>query len=283
MAIELSVRGTGQDQAQSLVVQTGVSLKRATDIALSADTPAVVRHEKVGRDLAVQFEDGQTLRIGNFFVIDPEGDFSRFIDETGEPAVTGLTAPEPSLDDMAGSFEADPEPAGGGPAEDAAGPRATGGIDGPVDSTEDAGDGGGLFGGGSTVLSAGAGLAAGFGSMNLLSSDDDDGDGDDGAQASGAVLGEAESHDGSLEDDLNALLGEPEAEDGIAQALAMAFPDATLEVVGTDAGENSGSLIFGSPQESGPSGPVFGDTAYFSAEMQPDADLLLSSTPEGEI
>ncbi|MBT56267.1 MAG: hypothetical protein CMF72_23085 [Mameliella sp.] len=268
MSIELSVRGVGQDQSQSLVVDTGIALSRATEITLPTGTPAIVRHEKFGRDLAVQFEDGQTLRIENFFVMDPEGEFSRVLDEGGDTKVTGLIAPEPSMDDMGDGIEADP--AGGGERVDATPQHAF--VPGAGDDA-----GGGFFGESSTILSAGAGLAAGYGSMSLLSSEGDDGD-SKSHSASSAAANKSDDDAGLLEQDLEVLLGAPAAEDDLMRALAAEFASATFV---DDALGALGDLA-APPQDGGLVGPLFAETSPMPIEMGAEYDLLLPLTAEGD-
>ncbi|WP_418594443.1 hypothetical protein [Ponticoccus sp. (in: a-proteobacteria)] len=281
MATELSVRGVGRDQAQSLVVEAGIALNRASDIALPATGPEVVGHEKTGRDLAVQLSDGQTLKIGNFFVIDPEGDYSRLLDARGEPMVTGLTAPEPSLDDMGGDMASAldagsaPGAAGGddGPGRTAAASGETGEADGDAAS----------FGGGSTMLSAGAGLAAGYGSMNLFTDvQDDEGDDDDRAsQAALPAADQAAADADALQQDIDALLGAPEAEDEVARALGDILASTMQDEADQDGGQSAGAPL-DPPQTDGPSAPFFAEATELSPEGLDAPDLLLPLTAEGE-
>lgn len=268
MSIELSVRAMGQDQSQSLAVDSGVALSRATEITLPTGAPAIVRHEKFGRDLAIQFEDGQTLRIENFFVMGPDGEFSRFLYEGDEPTITGLIAPEPSTEDMGIGIETDPA---GGAEVDGAMPRQAFVPDGASDT------GGGFFGESSTILKAGAGLAAGYGSMSLLSSEGDDGD-SESHSASSAAAALSDDDAASLEHELEAVLGAPEAEEDPLRALVAEFAGAAFvdDVLGASSDQDA------PPQDDGMSGPLFAETSPMPIELHADPDLLLPLIAEGD-
>lgn len=276
MATELSVRGVGQDQSQSLVVEAGIALNRASDVALPGAGSEVVGHEKMGRDLAVQLADGRTLKIGNFFVIDPEGDYSRLLDARGEPMVTGLTAPEPSLDDLGPALDADSAP---GAAEGGLGPTRS------AAASDEAGDADGdaaAFGGGSTMLSAGAGLAAGYGSMNLFSGgQDDDGDDDRAEQMVLATADQAAADADALQQDIDALLGVPEGEDEVARALDDILASTMQDEADLDGGQSS-RIPLETPQAAGSAAPFFAEVTELSPEGLDAPDLLLPLTAEGE-
>ncbi|ETA50039.1 hypothetical protein [Ponticoccus alexandrii] len=276
MATELTVRGVGQEQSQSLVVEAGIALNRASDVALPGAGSEVVGHEKMGRDLAVQMSDGRTLKIGNFFVIDPEGDYSRLLDARGEPMVTGLTAPEPSMDDMGPTLDTGSAPGAAegdvGPSRSAAASGETGEADGDAAA----------FGGGSTMLSAGAGLAAGYGSMSLFSDvQDDDGDDDQTAQMVLSTADQPAADADALQQDIDALLGAPEGEDEVALALdailAMAMEDGAV-----DDGDQSSRTSLETPQADGSSAPFFAEATELPPEGLDAPDLLLPLTAEGE-
>lgn len=290
MAVELSVRGVGQKQSQSLVVETGISLTRASDVAFPGGGSEVVGHEKFGRDLAVRLSDGQTLKIGDFFVIDPQGDFSRLLDDRGEPMVTGLTAPEPSLEDIGPGFDSQISPdmaAPGGAVTRAAAFAESDGSDGGMFGDGATGGGeGGLFGGGSTMLTAGAGLAAGFGAMSLLSEDQDDDDDDDGGsvdadQALSPDSGTAVADGEALQQYIDELLGGPEGGDDVSRALDDAFSTALQDATAPDGDPADGDTL-DPPQASDPTAPVFGEVTDFSSVMAEAPDLLLPLTAEGE-
>lgn len=86
-------RGPEQGQTVSQVASI-VTLSSPADIAFQPNTAPVLNFKKIGSDLSVDFADGDTLRLINFFVVGPSGEFSRLIPNGTEVVVTGLMGPE---------------------------------------------------------------------------------------------------------------------------------------------------------------------------------------------
>ncbi|WP_162792148.1 hypothetical protein [Pseudosulfitobacter sp. DSM 107133] len=80
-------------------------LDAPTDVSLAPGV-SIVGTEKVGGDLVVGLSNGETLHLDDFFVIGPDGDFSRLMSASGEPLVTGLMGPEPDFPQSAETTEA---------------------------------------------------------------------------------------------------------------------------------------------------------------------------------
>lgn len=76
-------------------VMSQLSLEIPKTVALDPTAAPVVGFDKMGADLNVEFSDGERLHIKDFFVIGPDGDFSRLASPSGEIIVTGLMGPEP--------------------------------------------------------------------------------------------------------------------------------------------------------------------------------------------
>ena len=95
-AVTVGVTTQAKDAAQALAapVMSRRILSEPTDVSVSA---SILGTEKSGQDLVVRLSNGETLNIENFFVIGPDGDFSRLLSSDGSPVVTGLMAPEPDL------------------------------------------------------------------------------------------------------------------------------------------------------------------------------------------
>lgn len=133
-------------------------LAEPSDVSVGA---AILGTEKAGQDLVVRLANGETQTIENFFVIGPNGDFSRLFSASGTPVVSGLMAPEPEIPQDSEFTQAMQTPQGIAAADT--------GISGP----EDGGAGGGASDWGNTALFAGAGLSLGSG-IGFLSDDDSD-------------------------------------------------------------------------------------------------------------
>lgn len=89
--VEMENNNTGSSLSKVL---SQLSLDIPKTVSLDPATARVVGFDKAGTDLTVAFADGETLHIENFFVIGPDGDFSRLISPSGETIVTGLMGPE---------------------------------------------------------------------------------------------------------------------------------------------------------------------------------------------
>jgi hypothetical protein len=152
-----TTQAKGGDQTSNARVITRRVLEEPTDVSVNA---AILATDKIGADLVVRLSNGETLTIENFFVIGPDGDFSRLLSASGAPVLTGLLGPEPDMPQDT-ELTAAMQPAQGiGPAN--AEDISAGGTE-PRD-TSDWGD---------TALIAGAGLSLGSG-IGFLSEDDSD-------------------------------------------------------------------------------------------------------------
>lgn len=154
MAVTVGVTTQAKDAAQALAapVMSRRILSEPTDVSVSV---SILGTEKSGQDLVVRLSNGETLNIENFFVIGPDGDFSRLLSSDGSPVVTGLMAPEPDLAQDTEFTEAMQTTEGVAPV----------GSDPSDIESADAGDWG------DTALFAGAGFSLGSG-IGYLSDDD---------------------------------------------------------------------------------------------------------------
>ncbi|MBM1813676.1 BapA/Bap/LapF family prefix-like domain-containing protein [Pseudosulfitobacter pseudonitzschiae] len=157
MAVTVGVTTQAKDAAQALAapVMSRRILSEPTDVSVSA---SILGTEKSGQDLVVRLSNGETLNIENFFVIGPNGDFSRLLSADGSPVVTGLMAPEPDLAQDTEFTEA---------------MQTTEGVT-PVSSGSsdiESADAGGAGDWGDTALFAGAGFSLGSG-IGYLSDDE---------------------------------------------------------------------------------------------------------------
>lgn len=130
---------SGMNAAERIVVRHtdgSVNLNGSTDVHLSHGAPSISGREKLGADLKIDFESGDSLLVEDFFVTGGQGDFSRLLSDTDDLLASGLQAPEPELPDarevrevfpvgdQGSSGQAtvtDPEVAGGDQADDADG------------------------------------------------------------------------------------------------------------------------------------------------------------------
>jgi hypothetical protein len=101
MAMVVSMKDGNTDGQAALKLVSDISLTSPADIALVAGNPDIAEFKKVGSDLNLVMENGETLDIENFFTIGPEGDFSRLQIASGETVATGLMVPEPDPGDRA--------------------------------------------------------------------------------------------------------------------------------------------------------------------------------------
>tara|TARA_R110002126_G_scaffold7766_5_gene37671 strand:+ start:277 stop:1053 length:777 start_codon:yes stop_codon:yes gene_type:complete len=157
MAVTVGVTTQAKDAAQALAapVMSRRILSEPTDVSVSA---SILGTEKSGQDLVVRLSNGETLNIENFFVIGPDGDFSRLLSSDGSPVVTGLMAPEPDLAQDNEFTEAMQTTEGVAPV-------------GSDPSDIESADAGGAGDWGDTALFAGAGFSLGSG-IGYLSDDD---------------------------------------------------------------------------------------------------------------
>ena len=94
MTVGVTTQTKGTEQASAASVSSRRVLAEPTDVSVGAP---VLGTEKAGQDLVVRLANGETQTIENFFVIGPDGDFSRLLSASGTPVVTGLMAPEPDI------------------------------------------------------------------------------------------------------------------------------------------------------------------------------------------
>jgi hypothetical protein len=155
VTVGVTTQTKGTEQASAASVSSRRVLAEPTDVSVGAP---VLGTEKAGQDLVVRLANGETQTIENFFVIGPDGDFSRLLSASGTPVVTGLMAPEPDMPQDSEFTQGMQAPQGVAAADTA--------------SAED--DGTGTAGDwDNTALFAGAGFSLGSG-IGLLSGDDSD-------------------------------------------------------------------------------------------------------------
>lgn len=94
MAVAVTTYEKGANQPPDTQVTSRLILDSPTDVSLEPGV-SIVGTEKVGGDLVVDLSNGETLHLDDFFVVGPNGDFSRLISASGEAVVTGLMGPEP--------------------------------------------------------------------------------------------------------------------------------------------------------------------------------------------
>ncbi|QDY70568.1 hypothetical protein [Qingshengfaniella alkalisoli] len=75
--------------------ESRIVLDQPADVFFESGAPAVSQFDKIGADLDLVFEDGQRFYVQDFFVIGPQGEFSRLLGQGDQPEITGLMAPEP--------------------------------------------------------------------------------------------------------------------------------------------------------------------------------------------
>ncbi len=223
-------------------VVSNVSLESPTNIMVGQEAGAMVGYAKQGANLEIQLSNGKTLQVEDFFVIGPDGDFSRLITDSGEAVITGLMGPEP---DAQFSPDEGDAPAGQQRAADTMEP-ATDGLSGGL------GDGDAETGGWSTKALVGAGLSLSSGFGLLLegqSAAAEPAPSSDGAEASKFADDIAEltgGNEGVVDaDDLlagQAATNDPNAQDSAAQDPAES--DDTGTVTADDAAQQAtGGLV----------------------------------------
>ena len=110
--IEIFKSSQGQSGAPERIVGTELPLSQPADVFFGSASPGIAFYEKVGPDLNITLLDGTDVVIKNFFVIGPDGSYSRLLvgAERAEE-ITGLVAPEP----IAFTTDTLPEPEEGRP------------------------------------------------------------------------------------------------------------------------------------------------------------------------
>lgn len=95
--VEVFTVGSGQQGTATRSVSNEIKLSAASDVYFGSAVAGIAFYEKSGADLRVTLLDGQEIRIADFFVIGPQGQYSRLLDggANGSVEVTGLIAPEP--------------------------------------------------------------------------------------------------------------------------------------------------------------------------------------------
>lgn len=94
VTVGVTTQTKGTEQASAASVSSRRVLAEPSDVSVGAP---ILGTEKAGQDLVVRLANGETQTIENFFVIGPDGDFSRLLSVSGTPVVTGLMAPEPDI------------------------------------------------------------------------------------------------------------------------------------------------------------------------------------------
>ncbi|MEQ8897308.1 MAG: hypothetical protein RID23_09460 [Roseovarius sp.] len=94
--IEIFKSSPGQSDTAERFVGTEMPLSQPADVFFGSASPGIAFYEKIGPDLNITLLDGTDVVIKNFFVIGPDGSYSRLLvgaDRAEE--ITGLVAPEP--------------------------------------------------------------------------------------------------------------------------------------------------------------------------------------------
>ena len=94
VTVGVTTQTKGTEQASAASVSSRRVLAEPTDVSVGAP---VLGTEKAGQDLVVRLANGETQTIENFFVIGPDGDFSRLLSASGTPVVTGLIQRLPKM------------------------------------------------------------------------------------------------------------------------------------------------------------------------------------------
>ncbi|MDQ2065359.1 hypothetical protein Q9295_03150 [Xinfangfangia sp. CPCC 101601] len=147
--IEIFTLGSGQTAGPSRSFSNEIKLSAPSDVYFGSAAAGIAFYEKSGADLRVTLLDGTEVLIRDFFVIGPQGEYSRLFDggAAGSIEVTGLIAPEPYLPPEA---QPDPAPPSDG-ALTASAPAETAEEDSPAEpitvSAPAEGGGGGAFAG----------------------------------------------------------------------------------------------------------------------------------------
>lgn len=188
------------DGAERIVVRHTdgrVNLDGSTNVHLSAGVPSISGREKLGADLKIDFESGDSLLVEDFFVSDDQGDFSRLLSATDDLLASGLQAPEPALQADEDVTEVYPAGERGSSEQTAADDADAGGlfaVDGGGDAGADWFD---------PFVMTGAGLASGLSLFDFEGGQHSDA----GASAGQSTEAEADLDDESIAD----LLGVEDA------------------------------------------------------------------------
>jgi hypothetical protein len=222
-----------------------MALDRPADVLLAPGVAGGAGYDKDGADLVMRLAGGETARIENFFVIGPNGDFSRLLSAGGDVVATGLMAPEPEYPD-------EPDAVTDVGAGDAI--TNVDAVEVASDSAEESVGSGGIMANGLTPW-IGAGLLVGSGIA--FSSDSGGSDDGSGAVDAGQVVDEGEiatdlSGDALLppEDDLTSELlssrlissDEPDVPSGDVAAEPVDTDANETDAVETEAGQFSDTL-----------------------------------------
>ncbi|UYV36739.1 hypothetical protein N4R57_17360 [Rhodobacteraceae bacterium D3-12] len=201
----------------------------------------MVGYAKQGTNLEIQLSNGKTLQVEDFFVIGPDGDFSRLITDSGEAVITGLMGPEPDIQLSPDEGEAS-----------VGQQRSAGAMEHLTDGQAGGfGDGGAETGGWSTKALMGAGLSLSSGFGLLLEGQSD---------AQSAAPEPASSSDGAeastFSDDVVALTG---GKEGVVDA------DDLLDGQAAENDPNAQDSAAQDPAESDDTGTVTADDAALQA------------------
>lgn len=95
--VEIFTTSSGSQAGPQRVVSSDHRLAQPSDVHFGTGAAGIAFFEKSGADLRVTLLDGSKVMLRDFFVIGPEGEFSRLLDGggSGSVEVTGLVAPEP--------------------------------------------------------------------------------------------------------------------------------------------------------------------------------------------
>lgn len=172
MPIEVVMRSSAIDGISASQTTSHLALDTATDIALGRSAPGIANYSKIGPDLELSFSDGQSLYVENFFVLGPQGEYSQLLATDGSVSVTGLMAPEPEPKETILSEQTigtgDPMIAmDASGAEAREGNKTSFGDSAPNEGVADAD-----ADWANPLLLTGVGLASGFGSTFLATSED---------------------------------------------------------------------------------------------------------------
>lgn len=227
MAVGVTLKQRGASGSEVPQAASNLSLESPMDVSLTQGAAAIVASDKLGSDLHLSFADGETLQVQDFFVIGPDGDFSRLLLPSGEPFVTGLMGPEPAYEAGGGAQGQTPEGSG---AEGATRVDAAGSQD--VDAAEG-------MDWSNPMLLAGAGLSLGSGVEFLSGGDNEPApptareEDAEFARAIDELTGRDPDTLDPAEYDLEAQTAEPETDEAAENVAAEAVDPADGTVDGT--------------------------------------------------
>ncbi|QPZ93358.1 BapA/Bap/LapF family prefix-like domain-containing protein [Thioclava electrotropha] len=99
MAVEIFTMSNESETPQR-TYGNEVSLRTPSHIYFGKSAPGIAYYEKASSDLQITLLDGQEVTVRNFFVLGPEGGYSRLdITPNGPTEVSGMLAPEPQIPD----------------------------------------------------------------------------------------------------------------------------------------------------------------------------------------